>query len=699
MVLAALYLEVTQLSIRIKLTLIATVPALLICLTGWYWVRENLYDQVERSVLIRANSVVNKMNQVFDEHESYWRGFFKDEAIQQVLHESNVKYEAIQDVQSKIDAADYAWRNASAQSPTPLATSILESDTSKELIKQLKILEEAHGYLVYGEVFFTNQYGVNVAQTGYTSDYRQDDEDWWIKARRQGTYLDGVKYDESSGIYSTALCIRIDDTEGQFVGVGKVIMNIREMTEIIDWFSVDQDNSQSTHIVLLRDNYNIIHESRHEGYEPFRDGWHYLPSGKIVGPVEVAATRFDENYQQLMYSVVLAPEDNSALGQLGWVVVYEQPVNYVFASVQALRNSMLGFKSVVFLILGLISVVGCMKISGRIRHMVDITKRLGKGDLDVRVEEHHSDELGELAKSFNLAIEALKQSKNEQEKLSQQLVNASRKAGMAEVATGVLHNVGNVLNSLSVSSQAMGKQVSSMRVDYVTRAADLILEHRDHLTEFVNEDDAGKRVPEFLHELGSQLKLSQHELDQELRQLRIGVEHITKIINSQQEFATDAVNVDQQVNVNELVENALALQEASRCKHEINVETQLGEVPTVTTDQHLVMQVLINMISNAKYALNQASHSDKMIQLRTFIEDDHVCVSVKDNGVGISAEQIEKIFQYGYTTKENGHGFGLHSAANAVNTLGGELSVHSDGVGQGAEFILRIPVHITIEVQ
>lgn len=686
-------------SIRIKLTLIATVPALLICLAGWYWVRENLYDQAERSVRVRASSVVDKINQVFDDHESYWRGFFKDEAIQQVLHESNVKFGMIQDIQSKIDAADYAWRNASAEEPTALAESILESDTSKELIKQLKILEQAYGYLVYGEVFFTNQYGVNIAQTGYTSDYRQDDEVWWREAQKRGTYLGDVQYDASSGIYSTALCMRIDNAEGQFVGVGKVIVNIREMAELIDWFSVDQDNSESTHIVLLRDNFKIIHKSRHEGYEPFRDGWHYLPSGKVVGPVEVATTRYDADYQQFMYTVVLSPEDNSALDRLGWVVVYEQPIEYVFASVQTLRNGMLGFMGVVFPMVVMISLAGCMQLSGRVRRMVDATRRLKSGDLNVRVDERHCDELGELAKSFNVAIEALKQSKDEQEKLSQQLVNASRKAGMAEVATGVLHNVGNVLNSLSISSQAMGKQVSNMRVDYVTRAAELILEHRDHLTEFVNEDDGGKRVPEFLHELGGQLKQSQHELDKELRQMLNGVEHITKIVSFQQEHAANSVSVDQEIEVQALIEGALALQEASRDKHGIVVETQFDDVPSVVTDQHLVMQVLINMISNAKHALNQTADSDRKILIRTFIEDDHVCVSIKDNGVGISGEQIEKIFHYGYTTKENGHGFGLHSAANAVNTLGGELSVHSDGVGQGAEFTLRIPIHVSIEVQ
>jgi signal transduction histidine kinase len=82
----------------------------------------------------------------------------------------------------------------------------------------------------------------------------------------------------------------------------------------------------------------------------------------------------------------------------------------------------------------------------------------------------------------------------------------------------------------------------------------------------------------------------------------------------------------------------------------------------------------------------------KQVTLRVASGEGRVRVSVIDNGVGIPAENLTRIFNQGFTTRKDGHGFGLHSGALAARELGGSLHVHSDGAGQGASFTLELPL-------
>ena len=277
------------------------------------------------------------------------------------------------------------------------------------------------------------------------------------------------------------------------------------------------------------------------------------------------------------------------------------------------------------------------------------------------------------------------------ENLHRQLLDTSRQAGMAEVATSVLHNVGNVLNSLNVSFALVSDRVRKSKLSNLARAAGLLQEHKDDLAAFLSGDPKGMQLPDYLINLAQHLTEEQAEILKELQSLNGNVEHIKEIVAMQQNYSRVS-GVVESLPVAELVEDALRMHAAALARHDVQVIREYADTPLVLVDKHKVLQILVNLIRNAKYALDEGDQRDNLLTLRvTKNSSDFVHVSVIDNGVGISPQNLPRIFEHGFTTRKEGHGFGLHSGALAAKELGGTLTVHSDGVGKGATFTLALP--------
>jgi signal transduction histidine kinase len=285
----------------------------------------------------------------------------------------------------------------------------------------------------------------------------------------------------------------------------------------------------------------------------------------------------------------------------------------------------------------------------------------------------------------------------EREGLTKNLITASRQAGMAEVATGVLHNVGNVLNSVNISASASVNMIRKSRVGGVTKAAALLQEHAGRLDDFLTADDRGKQLLPYLSSLGEMLNREQAQVLEELDSLTKNIDHIKQIVAMQQSFARVA-GTTEDIELSDVIEDAVKINLAGLDRHHVRLERRLAELPTIRTDKHKVLQVLTNLIGNAKYALSDKGGEDRRMVIETGRRDaadggeQRVFVRVIDNGVGISRENLTRIFSHGFTTKKDGHGFGLHSGALAARELGGALIVHSDGVGEGAAFTLELPL-------
>ena len=289
-------------------------------------------------------------------------------------------------------------------------------------------------------------------------------------------------------------------------------------------------------------------------------------------------------------------------------------------------------------------------------------------------------------------ITQAKRAESELAELNRQIAETQRQAGMAEVATGVLHNVGNVLNSINVSATLVREQLAASKLQSLLKATALIREHPSDLGNFLTQNPQGRKVPDFLLKVADHLSSEHRRWQTELAGLTKNIEHIKEIVAMQQGYARLS-GIVEPLAATELVEDALRINEVALGRHGIRVTRQFDAVPVVAVDKHKVLQILINLIRNAKQAIDDNNRDNKELTLSiTNQTKDHVAIAIKDSGVGIAPENLTRIFSHGFTTKRGGHGFGLHSAANAAREMGGQLSFQSDGPGKGATFVLDLPV-------
>ena len=282
----------------------------------------------------------------------------------------------------------------------------------------------------------------------------------------------------------------------------------------------------------------------------------------------------------------------------------------------------------------------------------------------------------------------------EREELHQQLVQASRQAGMADVASSVLHNVGNVLTSINVSTDILLKTLKKPMVGDVCRIASMFHEHQDNLEAFLTQDSKGKQIPSYLGMVAESLSGSHQTIQGEIDSLVKKVDHIKQVIMSQQDIA-HARNVREAAEVEDLMEQALLMGMPEPEKYGIRVMREYAYVPTIMTDRHHVLQILVNVITNAKNAMVEYPANSHCLTVRIVLPTDRtgsVRLEVTDTGGGIKAENLSRLFAQGFTTRKAGHGLGLHSAAISAKSLGGALQARSEGEGRGATFMLDLPL-------
>jgi signal transduction histidine kinase len=301
--------------------------------------------------------------------------------------------------------------------------------------------------------------------------------------------------------------------------------------------------------------------------------------------------------------------------------------------------------------------------------------------------------------AINQSIEQLVQSRTgELEQSHKRLIEASREAGKAEVATTVLHNVGNVLNSINISTGLLADQLKKSNADNVGRVASMLRGHTADLGDFMTKDAKGRQLPGFLEQLAEQLAKEKALMVGEIASLAKNVDHVKDIVAMQQSYAKVS-SLTESVKVTDLVEDALRMNASALIRHDVHFFREYEEnVPKINVEKHKVLQILVNLIRNAKYACDESGLDEKRLTMRVTNGSDKVRITLIDNGIGIPAENLTRIFNYGFTTKEDGHGFGLHSGALAARQMGGSLSVRSEGLHKGAEFTLELPCNVEVEV-
>jgi PAS domain S-box-containing protein len=302
------------------------------------------------------------------------------------------------------------------------------------------------------------------------------------------------------------------------------------------------------------------------------------------------------------------------------------------------------------------------------------------------------DQAGEIIGTFGISkdITVIKETEAQLEQLHRQLLETSRQAGMAEIATNVLHNIGNVLNSVNVSASLVVDSVKKSKAASLAKVAAMLREHEHDLGTFITGDDKGKQLPAYLGQLADQLLADQKTAVRELDLLVKNIEHIKDVVSMQQNYARVS-GVKEIINLRELMEDSLRMNIGALGRHRVEVIREFGDVPLVNIDKHRVMQILVNLIRNAKHACQESERPDRRLTVRLASGEGRIKITVADNGVGISPDNLTRIFNHGFTTRKDGHGFGLHSGALAAKEMGGSLAVQSDGAGLGATFTLDLP--------
>jgi len=412
---------------------------------------------------------------------------------------------------------------------------------------------------------------------------------------------------------------------------------------------------------------------------------------------------------------------------------------YLHADMSELHDQIVHYVNIVALVM-IVALAASILLSSRLQRLISVpilqlaaaAKRISlERNYAIRVTKTANDELGTLYDQFNAMLEQIQQgeaaiqqaqdeleAKIEQrtaqlsranqelsreiserlraelelESAHQQLLSSARRAGMAEIATGVLHNVGNVLNSINVSATLASDRMRQSKISELVRVVHLLEKHREDLGSFISDDPKGKQLPGFLALLASHLTDERLDILKELDLLTTRVNHVKTIVSTQQSYAGVA-GVIETVDIATTLDDALKINSASFDRHKITVVKQYAALPKVRLDKQKVLQILVNLINNAKDSfLLCPGNAQRQLTLQTCLHGEKSFqIRVIDNGIGIPAENLTRIFSHGFTTKTTGHGFGLHSCANAASEMGGSLVAESNGVGHGATFVLELP--------
>lgn len=417
--------------------------------------------------------------------------------------------------------------------------------------------------------------------------------------------------------------------------------------------------------------------------------------------------------------------------------IFNQPIGFVkivlSRDVIKIGSEAIGYYLVIFLLTGIILAFVLLHLMNiLILKRVDyLNKRMqhisAKSDYSERVNINKHDELSSLANQFNILmdtieksetelkekIELLSHSESRLEKSNIQLSNeikdreqaqsvvselhnklllAARNAGMADIITGVLHNVGNILNSIVTSVTFTRERVVNSKAEKLNKLVELLNNHKQDLAEFITQEDKGGKIVEYLSMLSRVWKDENKITLNELSALEKNINNIMSVITTQQSLSS-VVSLVEEFTLTDVIEDAITLNKTSADKGGIKIDRDYQFYGKVTLDKVKLLHIIVNLIKNAIEAMNQTDNPYKMLLVRVFkCAEDRFSVDIIDNGVGISEENMKKIFTYGFTTKQNGHGFGLHASILLAKEMDGTISVSSKGEGLGATFTVELPI-------
>ena len=324
------------------------------------------------------------------------------------------------------------------------------------------------------------------------------------------------------------------------------------------------------------------------------------------------------------------------------------------------------------------------------------SKLFGIIELFSRKKEVEDPELINIFKELGIAIGQFIENQNIKFRELQWQVDFAREAGERKIATNVLHNVGNALNAINISTTSLTEHLINSQFNNLQKLSDLIKNNNDNIADFIKHDAIGSKIPGYLITLNNWWQKEREKILTELYQLHRDTEHIKNIIDTQQSAAPTA-NSNERVSLSSLLDGIISMKKNDENAYEVIFNKEYKNFPEIITDKNKIQQIVINLFNNAIDAVKENTDKPKTIALRAIQLNGQIQIQVIDDGIGIDRADLLKVFTFGFTTKKEGHGFGLHSCFRLAKELGGELSANSSGIGKGATFTLTIPLIVATD--
>lgn len=403
---------------------------------------------------------------------------------EKILLQSNRRFERMPDVNRFIEEKDRQWLAAPSEKITPFMSKIIDNNLSGKLRDSIEIKSfyiKEYGYPLFGEVFVTNKYGVNTAQTEKTTDYYQGDEEWWQKAKTNGIHVEKVDYDQSSGIFALSMAVRVEDTSGAFAGVTKAVTNMRDIIRIIDDVK-DRDRSRGNstrQFTLITTEGKIIYSTKKfERFERFDDElMNYLKNDSSLD--DTFFTAHTINKKEVMYTHAHIKQLKSP----DWILIIEQESDEIFADVYRMQEKLTVITTFIVIILLIVVFYNIFFVLRPIEKLEKAMEQVGQGLLETRVDINKRDEIGRLAESFNKMTEDLKDTTTSKNYLNN-IVHS-----MNDALIVVLQN-GAIKSANTSACTMLGYKELELTGEHISK----IVAHNDTLSQLSSFDELMKEL-------------------------------------------------------------------------------------------------------------------------------------------------------------------------------------------------------------
>jgi len=649
-----------------KLILGMLMPAVVIGLVGMYVLnigQSTMRTTINDTSAAYVTAVMDEIDRAMHSRIIGWQAYANGQDIQEYLVDANRAIEDLGDPEGIIDSRDAQWRTVAAGKTTPFMKKVLQHRMSRLLRGLRDRLNQGFGQTIYPEIFITNRYGANVAQTNRTPDYRQSDETWWQQAMENGIYVGHVGFDKSADMYATDVAFRIDDEAGDALGVMKVVISLAEVQSIIDQRSKDER-------LVNRFNFMLFDGERRTIYTNIQDmpahdnGSAYfldvdIPSDAIV----FTAERKEQGTGEDLLSAYAVSQPHGDLPGLGWILLHEYHAADIYQPIYQLQRKFFLIALVTTLLASIIGGGTAYSMSRRVNRLVRATKQFGEGRYVHSIDEKGTDELAVLGQSFNeagrLILKEFSKRKHTEAELrkSKDMAEQANRAKSAFLAN-MSHELRTPMNAIIGYSEMLQEEAED-------------LGQQDLVPDLEKINAAGKHLLSLINDILDLSKIEAGRMDLYLERF------------------------DLPATLAEVVSTVSPLVEKNANTLSIDVPENLG---AIRADLTKLRQALFNLLSNAA----KFTHSGeiKLIARREHkTTGDWVSLSVKDTGIGIPADKIQILFeefrQADDSTTRNfgGTGLGLAITRRFCEMMGGNITVESHP-GEGSTFTINLPAEV-----